>query len=64
MYVYMPSINSSGIPGWSSDTIVTLVSTDTLTREVTSIHWYPWMVQGYQSNYGIHGYSEKHGRPV
>ena len=41
-----------------------MASKDTLTRGVTSKHWLPWMLQGYQSNYGIHGYSDKGRRPV
>ena len=49
------------IHGWSMDGTVTLASTDTLTEEAGQ-GGHPWMVHGWHSNSGIHGYLDREGR--
>ena len=48
------------IHGWSMDGTVTVASTDTLTEEAGQ-GGHPWMVHGWHSNSGIHGYLDRGG---
>ena len=46
------------IHGWSMDGTVTVASMDTLTEE-DGQGGHPWMVHGWHSNSGIHGYLDR-----